>query len=219
MNVIVTGAAGALGAAVVDALQRENHPLVLIDRVRSGRVEETFDLVADLSDSAQAQKAFVEAGRVLRSLDAVVQLVGAFRYLTFADAVPRDWRELFSANVETTVNTIRAALPHLVDGGSITCVGAASAQSGRAGMAAYAIAKSGVARLVESLADELRVRRIRVNAVAPGVIDTSRNRAEMLAADPTQWTSPEAIADVICFLASRRARAINGTTVLATNNA
>jgi len=85
-------------------------------------------------------------------------------------------------------------------------------------MAPYAAVKSGLMRLVESLSDELRPRRIRVNAVAPAIIDTPRNRAEMLDANPADWTSSGAIADVVCFLIGREARAINGVTILTTNN-
>jgi NAD(P)-dependent dehydrogenase (short-subunit alcohol dehydrogenase family) len=129
-----------------------------------------------------------------------------------------DWRELLAANVGTAVNAVQAALPVFADGGAIVCIGAASAQPARTGMAAYAAAKSGLARVVEALADELKPRRIRVNAVAPAIIDTPRNRADMPDADFSQWTSSRAIADVICFLASPEARAINGTTVAATNN-
>jgi NAD(P)-dependent dehydrogenase (short-subunit alcohol dehydrogenase family) len=151
-------------------------------------------------------------------VDGLVHLIGAFRWIPFAETTSRDWRDLFAANVETAVNTIQAALPDLSDGGSVVCIGAASAQPAKAGMAAYAAAKSGLARVVEALADELKPRRIRVNAVAPAIIDTPRNRVDMPDADPAQWTSPQAIADVVCFLLSQDARAINGTTLAATNN-
>jgi len=218
MNIVVAGASGALGAAVVEGLQRRKHSLVLIDRVRSGAIESEREVVADLSDPEAARRALVEAGKVLPRVDALVHLIGAFRWIPFAETTSRDWRELFAANVETAVNTVQAALPGLSDGGAIVCIGAASAQPAKAGMAAYAAAKSGLARVVEALADELKPRRIRVNAVAPAIIDTPRNRADMPEADPAQWTSPQAIADVVCFLLSTEARAINGITLAATNN-
>jgi len=218
MNVIVTGAAGALGAAMVERLQRGNHALVLIDRIRPGTIGPERELVADLSDPEAARNALAAAGKIMSRVDGLVHLVGAFRWIPFSETTSRDWRELFSANVETAVNTMQAALPRLCDGGAIVCIGAASAQPAKAGMAAYAAAKSGLARIVEALADEVRPRRIRVNAVAPAIIDTPRNWAEMPDADPSQWTSPQAIADVVCFLLSSDSRAINGVTLLATNN-
>jgi NAD(P)-dependent dehydrogenase (short-subunit alcohol dehydrogenase family) len=217
MNVVVTGSAGALGTAVTQALQRKNCSLVLIDRARSGILEPERELVADLSDPEAARQALGEAGKVLRNVDALVHLIGAFRWIPFGETTTQDWRELFAANVDTAVNTVQAALPGLSDGGAIVCIGAASAEPAKARMAAYAAAKSGLARIVETLADELKPRRIRVNAVAPGIIDTPRNRADMPEVNPANWTSPAAIADVVCFLIKPEARAINGVTLLATN--
>jgi NAD(P)-dependent dehydrogenase (short-subunit alcohol dehydrogenase family) len=218
MNVIVTGASGALGAAVVDGLQRKNHAIVLIDRIRSGCAHPERELVADLTDSKAAGDALAAAEKLLPHVDGLVHLVGQFRWMPFSETPSADWRQLFSVNVETAVNTIQATLPRFSDGGAIVCIGAASAQPARAGMAAYAAAKSGLARVVEALADELKPRRIRVNAVAPAIIDTPRNRAENPTADPSQWTSPQAVADVVNFLLSSDARAINGVTIMATNN-
>src|SRR5258708_1298339 len=125
MNIVVTGASGALGAAVVESLQRRNHSLVLIDRVRSGAIESEREMVAGLSDREGTRRALAEAGKVLLRVDALVHLVGAFRYIPFVETTSSDWREMFAANVETAVNTIHAALPYLSDGGSITCIGAA----------------------------------------------------------------------------------------------
>ncbi len=85
-------------------------------------------------------------------------------------------------------------------------------------MAAYAASKAGVARLTESLAAELKGR-VRVNAVLPAIIDTPQNRLDMPDADPNGWTSAANIADVIVFLASPKAEAINGALIPVTNPA
>jgi NAD(P)-dependent dehydrogenase (short-subunit alcohol dehydrogenase family) len=68
-------------------------------------------------------------------------------------------------------------------------------------------------RLTESNAAELRRSGISVNCVLPGTIDTPRNSVEMPKADPNRWVAPEAIADVILFLASDAARAVSGAAV------
>jgi len=80
-------------------------------------------------------------------------------------------------------------------------------------MGAYTASKAGVQRLTESLSEEVKDRGITVNAILPGTIDTPRNRADMPDADVSRWVAPEAIADVIVFLASEGARAVTGAAI------
>ena len=98
-------------------------------------------------------------------------------------------------------------------GGSIVNVGAGAAAKAGAGMGAYAASKSGVARLTEALAEELKDRAITVNAVLPSIIDTPTNRADMPDADTATWVKPAAVAEVILFLASPAARSISGALI------
>jgi NAD(P)-dependent dehydrogenase (short-subunit alcohol dehydrogenase family) len=118
-------------------------------------------------------------------------------------------------NLKTAVIACRAALPHLIARGSgrIVNVGAGAAGRAGAGMGAYAASKAGVERLTESLAEELKDRSINVNTVLPGTLDTPRNRQDMPQADFKRWVQPEALADVIAFLASEGARAVTGAAI------
>jgi NAD(P)-dependent dehydrogenase (short-subunit alcohol dehydrogenase family) len=77
-------------------------------------------------------------------------------------------------------------------------------------MGAYAASKAGVHKLTESLADELKDLGITVNAILPGVIDTPQNRADMPKADFARWVAPQAIANVVLFLASDQSQAVTG---------
>lgn len=151
-------------------------------------------------------------------IDALVHVAGTFSWKKVADSQVDDWRALYSANVETTLAMVKACIPAMRTGASIVAVGAASAEPAGAGMAAYAAAKSGVARLIEALAQELAPRGIRANAVLPSSIDTPQNRADMPDLDPATWTSPAAIADTISFLAQPRSRAISGALIPVTHN-
>lgn len=218
MRVIVTGAAGALGQAVVQRFAADGHRIACIDRVE-GPVREGCEwfITGDLADAAEARAQTARAVAWLEGVDALVHLVGAFEWKPVEETTLDDWRSLFSANVETAVSTIQAVLPSLERGGAIVTVGAASAEPAAAGMGAYAAAKSGVARLSEALAQELGPRGVRVNSVRPAIIDTPRNRADMPDADFSQWTSPGAIADAIYFLASPASRAVNGASLAVTN--
>lgn len=220
MHILITGAAGILGQAVVELLHRRGNTLLAIDQ-HDGIVPGTDEirlLAVDLGDPRHSRTAIGEHIAQAKPLDAVVHLVGAFNWIPVADSTPDDWWSLHAANIGTTLNVLHAAIPHLRDGGSILCVGAAAAQRATAGMAPYAAAKSGVARIVEALSEELKPRAIRVNAVAPAIIDTPRNRADMPDADPADWTSPAAIAEAIAFLIGPDARAINGALIPVTNN-
>jgi NAD(P)-dependent dehydrogenase (short-subunit alcohol dehydrogenase family) len=93
-------------------------------------------------------------------------------------------------------------------------VGAAAAAKAGTGMGAYTASKAGVAKLTEALAEELKDKRINVNAVLPTIIDTPANRADMPKADFTRWVAPEALADVIVFLSTHASRAITGASIL-----
>ncbi|WP_313440098.1 SDR family oxidoreductase [Novosphingobium sp.] len=221
MHVIVTGYSGVLGRAVIAALSENADRVVGIDQAAEPLAATGVHQITgvDLTDPEATRSAMQQAASVLGHVDAVVHLVGAFSWIPVETSTVADWRSLYTANVETTLNVAQAALLFLAEGGNITCVGAASAQPAGAGMAPYGASKSAVARLVEGLSQELRPRRIRVNAIAPAIIDTPRNRADMPDADPRDWTTPAAIAEVIRFLCTPASRALNGAVIPVTNNA
>lgn len=220
MRILLTGADGALGTVVAQTFRSAGDQVAALHGARSDD-----DLAAgvfaagDLTDPANARDVVARAADHLGGLDAVVHLVGGFKWLTVADSALEDWRGLFSANLESALATLQAALPRIADGGAIVLVGANSAQPAGAGFGPYGAAKAGVARLTEALAAELRPRGVRVNAVLPAIIDTPQNRKDMPDADPAAWTSPAAIADVLRFLTGPQARAITGALIPVTNAA
>ncbi|WP_347302504.1 SDR family oxidoreductase [Croceibacterium sp. TMG7-5b_MA50] len=220
MRVIITGAAGALGTACVQAFADAGHAVAGIVRRHNPDLPAGVRqvLCADLADPDAAAAALREAAGD-GPVDALLHVAGGFAFAKVADSEWSQWERLGRDNLGSAVACTRAVLPLLADGAAILCVGAAGAQVAGAGMAPYAAAKSGVARLVEALSAELKPRRIRVNAVLPATIDTPANRAAMPDADPAGWTSPAAIADALLFLAGPGARAINGALVPVTNNA
>jgi NAD(P)-dependent dehydrogenase (short-subunit alcohol dehydrogenase family) len=145
----------------------------------------------------------------------LVNIAGGFRWETIAGGSLETWDFLYSINLKTALCACKAALAHLpADNGRIVNVGAAAAAKAGTGMGAYTASKAGVAKLTEALAEELRDKRINVNAVLPTIIDTPANRAEMPKADFTRWVAPEALADVIVFLSTHASRAITGASIL-----
>lgn len=215
-GVIITGGFGVLGQAVAEAFKTAGLRVALIDRAPVKPHDFDFALgQVDLAAPDQAQQAFVAARNALGDVGALINVAGAFRFEMIDDGDPSSWDALFAANLKTCANMCRAAIHGLVDGGAIINVGAAAAERAGAGMGPYAASKAAVARLTESLAAELGGR-IRVNAVLPLILDTPQNRADMPDADPSGWTAPSALAEIILFLATDASRAINGALIPAT---
>lgn len=213
--IIVTGAFGALGRAVVQAAAADGARIAAIDQ---GRAVETAALYAqggvDLSEPAAAAAAIEAACEGLGRIDALVNVAGAFRWETVADGAPDTWDFLLRANLHSAVNASRAALPALLASGSgaIVNIGAGAALRSGAGMGAYAASKAGVHRFTESLAEELKGK-VRVNAVLPSVIDTPANRRDMPDADFSIWVNTDELARVILFLASPAASGVTGALI------
>ena len=224
--VIVTGAAGNLGSAVAQAFQAAGAKLVLVDRA-ADRLQRLFpDLVdspnyflatsVDMTDADAVEAMVDEAVKRFGRVDVLANTVGGFRAGTPVHETPFEtWDFLLNLNARTVFTASRAIIPHMLRQGSgrIVNVAARAALKGGTMMAAYSVSKSGVMRLTESMAAELKKDGVNVNCVLPGTIDTPQNRKAMPKADHSRWVKPEAIADVILFLASDAAGAVQGAAI------
>ena len=222
-TVVVTGAAGNLGRAVASAFAAQGANLVLIDLKREALAaaygsenEQRLFLATNLLAQEQVNQAVAAAIERFGRIDVLCNLAGGFR---MGDAVhessDQNWDFLFNINSRTLLHTSRAIVPCMLaaGGGKIINVGAFAAQKGQAQMGLYTAAKSVVIRLTESMAAELRTKNINVNCVLPTILDTPENRAAMPNANPANWVAPEALADVVVFLASDAARAVHGAAL------
>jgi len=220
--VLVTGAFGALGAAVARRFLAQGARLALIDHASVPEwAGHTFpaphvlaggvDLTAPPATNAAMRTAVGGDG----VLDVLVNVAGGFRAQTLAAGDAAIWELMFAMNLKTAVVASQAALPYLKNRGAgrIINIGAGAAARGHAATGAYTASKAGVERLSESLADELKDLNITVNTILPGTLDTPANRAAMPNADTTRWVHPDAVADVILFLASDAARAVTGAAI------
>jgi NAD(P)-dependent dehydrogenase (short-subunit alcohol dehydrogenase family) len=221
--VVVTGAFGALGSVVARAFGRAGARLALID-VSKPSAELTAEFAAphvllggaDLSDVEATRKAMAAIAMRFGGIDVLVNVAGGFRWEKIVDGDIGTWDSLYAMNLRSAVVACKCALPAMLEhgrGGHIVNVGAGAAGKAGLGMGAYTASKAGVQRLTEALAEELKDRDITVNAILPGTIDTPRNRLDMPTADFSRWVAPEAIAEVILFLASDQARAVTGASI------
>lgn len=222
-TVLVTGAGGNLGRALARLFAQRSARLVLLERdgahlrqVYGDDNERQLLLSADLLVQGQVDAAVRAAQERFGGIDVLCNIAGGFRMGPPVHETPdEDWDFLFGLNTKSVVHAVRAVVPGMIasGGGRIVSVAANSALKGVAGMAAYCASKDAVIRITEAMAAELKDQRINVNCVLPSVIDTPENRAAMPDADPARWVSPDALAEVIAFLASDGARAINGAAI------
>lgn len=223
---IITGAAGNLGQAVARAFHDAGAKTVLVDRSAEALQQAYGSAGADpdrmissgvdLADEASARALVAAARARFGRIDVLVNTVGGFRGGKHVhDEELATWDLMMTMNLRTTLVACRAVIPAMLEQGSgaIVNVGAGAALAAPAGLAAYGASKSAVLRLTESLSAEVKAKGVRVNAVLPSTIDTPQNRAAMPDADASKWVSPDAIADVIAFLASDAARAVTGVAL------
>lgn len=220
--VIVTGASGNLGRAVVAEMAARGWRIVTVDRGEHGGnaplaagTGHAVHAGVDLADPAAAATVVDATLRDFGRIDGVVHTVGGFAFAKIAESDAALFERMFRLNVLTTAAMLRAALGPMraAKRGSLVVVGAGAALRAPVGMAAYAAAKAGVLRITESFAEEAKADGVRVNAVLPSIIDTPQNRADMPKADHGKWVKPEKIASVIGFLLDDAASAITGAAI------
>ncbi|MEM5388774.1 SDR family NAD(P)-dependent oxidoreductase [Paraburkholderia phymatum] len=226
MTVVITGGFGTLGAAVGRAFKAAGANVGLIDHALSPTDEVAREFTGqcllggvDLTSFDAAQAALRTVAAKFGGLDALINVAGGFRWETVEEGSLDTWDDLYSMNLKTAVSACKAAIPLLIarGGGRIVNIGAAAASRGGLGMGAYAASKSALARMTESLAEELKDRNITVNAILPAIIDTPVNRQEMPDADFLRWVQPVSIANVISFLVSAQASAVTGAQIPVTH--
>lgn len=217
---LITGASGALGASVVRRFLAAGSQVIaafgsdargLSDLAPADRLALRQ---VDLGATAGVQRLFAEE-LAAEPAPVVAHLVGGFRYGRLSELTDEDWDFLVRVNLDTTFRVARecARLFERARAGSLVVVSSPAALLGEAGVAAYAATKAGTLRLVESLAREVGPFGGRANAVLPGTMDTPANRRAMPDADRSTWVSTDAVAEVIHYLATPAAAAVNGAAV------
>jgi NAD(P)-dependent dehydrogenase (short-subunit alcohol dehydrogenase family) len=212
--VLVTGAAGALGRAVVDYFAERGAKPAQLDVVKLSN--DHYSATPDLTDPAACQAAVDAVYKELGPIHVLANIAGGFAMgEPVHETSDETWDFLMGLNARSVLNMARAVVPVMLEqgAGKIVNIGAGPGQHGVGQMGAYSASKSVVIRLTEAMADELKGQGINVNCILPSVIDTERNRADMPDADFSKWVTPEAMARVVGFLASDAADPIHGAAL------
>ena len=215
---IVVGAGGGLGRATAEALAGAGYTVAGVDRSEQGLKELPDGIrrhVGDATDPEAARSLIDGIATVTGPPEVLVNTIGTFRLGEAVTATPEDLRVLMDVNLGAALWLSQAVEPYMRERGkgSIVYVSARPAAEPTAGLAAYSLSKAALSYLVRILDAELRPHGIRVNAVAPQLIDTAANRAAFPAELLAGAVQPEAIANVIAFLAGDLAAPVSGAIV------
>jgi NAD(P)-dependent dehydrogenase (short-subunit alcohol dehydrogenase family) len=212
---IVAGAGGALGHATTVTLAASGLTVVAVDR-NEHALRDLPDSVrretADTTDPAAAKSLVDRIAGQVGPPDVLVNTIGAFRLGDALTTTPETLRLMIDVNLGPALWLSQAVAPHMRQQGSgaIVHVTARPGIEPSGGMAAYSVSKAALVHLTRVLDIELRLHGIRVNAVAPQLLDTPANRATLPEEAMAQAVAPEAIAGVIAFLVSDAAAPVSG---------
>jgi len=231
-SVVVTGAASGIGRATALQFAAAGARVMIADVNREG-LEETASMAQckvamhhyDATDLTSCQ-ALIEAA-AQNGIDALCNIAGLLDWGPTLDFDETRFQKVIAINLTSVYALSRAALPHLISsGGNIVNMASTAGVQGTPYSIAYAASKHGVVGMTKSLAVEFAARGVRINAVCPGHVDTPMTRRPPPTGD-VDWAlmmrnapkltdgvcAPEDIADMVCFLASDKARKITGAIV------
>ncbi len=231
---LVTGASGGIGEACARALAAQGYTVLLhanagIARVRALEAElraqgqDAHAVQCDVSDSADVTRMCGEILSLYHRVDALVLCAGVSHTGLLCDMTDGEWARVMGVNVSGAFYVIRALAPGMVSrrSGSIVTISSMWGRSGASCEAAYSASKAALIGLTQALAKELGPSGVRVNCIAPGVIDTRMmdehsDETKAILADETplgRLGRPEDVAGAAAFLVSDAAGFITGQVI------
>lgn len=212
---VVAGAGGELGGATSVALSAAGFTVVAVDRNERALRELPDGIGSEVADATDPAVPAEVIGRIAAEFGppaVLVNTIGAFELGDALAATPDALRRMIDVNLGAALWLSQAVAPHMQERGSgaIVHVAARPGLEPTAGLAAYSVSKAALVQLIRVLDVELRPRGIRVNGVAPQVLDTAVNRASFPPEMMAHAVGPDVIAGLITFLLSDAAAPVSG---------
>jgi NAD(P)-dependent dehydrogenase (short-subunit alcohol dehydrogenase family) len=215
---IVVGAGGELGRETVVKLAAAGFTVVGVDRNEEGLKELPDGVrseIADASDPAVAKQVVDRIAAEVGPPEVLVNTLGTYHLGGVLDATPEDLRLMLDVNTGPALWLSQAVAPYMRDRGTgaIVHVAARPGLEPTPGLTTYSVSKAALVHLTRVLDVELRPLGIRVNAVAPMILDTAKNRPYLPPDQLAHAVAPEAVAGIIAFLVSEAAAPISGAVI------
>jgi 3-oxoacyl-[acyl-carrier protein] reductase len=234
---VVTGASKGIGAAIAKALAAEGASIIVNYASSKAGADATIDAIqkaggqavavqGDVSKANEAQGIIDAAIKHYGRLDILVNNSGVYAFGALEDITGEEFHRMFGTNVLGLLLTTQAAVKHLGEGGSIINIGSVVSRITPPGSAVYTGTKGAVDAITGVLARELGPKKIRVNAINPGMVETEGTHSGGVIGSDFETATvaqtplgrvgrPEDIASVAVFLASDAAGWVTGEQILA----
>jgi len=226
---LVTGASQGIGKITAIALAKEGADIVVNyigDHDGANKVEEeikklgqdSIAIEADVSDFKQIEDMYKKVKQKFKKLNILVNNAGIVKDRTLKNMSQEEWQKVIDINLTGVYNVTKNALPLMEENGRIVSISSVAGTCGNFGQSNYSASKAGIIGFTKSLAKELGKKKITVNAVAPGFIETAitkdipfvRKKLILLMIPLKEFGKAEDVANAIVFLSSDKARYITG---------
>lgn len=222
-NILITGATGNLGLAVVKQLQSEGHQILATTRPGKYQSIDGIDFYeCDLSNEHSVNECFAKMKNNYQQLDATVMLAGGFGMGNIRESGKDSLDRMFAINFYTAYFTAQQSILWMNEtgGGKLIFTGAKPAlEGGSASVLPYALSKNAVLQLAKAINEDDQNKDISASVIVPSIIDTPPNREAMPNANFEDWVTPEDIAAQIGYLIADLSNPLRETVLKIYNRA